>query len=111
MDRPNITKQSRWISLSYWISPTSEAKTYVPTISQEEDNEIRKWVNDNYALYWDDYKMAAYKDAQQAVLDRKATVERKAILQKERKERAEKAAYEWNDADLNKQKQIANKNF
>jgi hypothetical protein len=66
----------------------------VPTISPEEDNQIRQWVNENYDLYGDDYKMAAYRDAQQAVLDRKATVERKAILERERKERAEKAAYE-----------------
>lgn len=107
MERPNITKQSRWISLSYWVSPTSEAKNYVPTISPEEDNQIRQWVNENYDLYGDDYKMAAYRDAQQAVLDRKATVERKAILEKERKERAEKAAYEWDDRTLNEQKQLA----
>lgn len=107
MARPNITKQSRWISLSYWVSPTSEAKNYVPTISPEEDNQIRQWVNENYDLYGDDYKMAAYRDAQQAVLDRKATVERKTILERERKERAEKAAYEWDDRTLNEQKQLA----
>lgn len=107
MARPNITKQSRWISLSYWISPTSEAKNYVPTISPEEDNQIRQWVNENYDLYGDDYKMAAYRDAQQAVLDRKATVERKAILERERKERAERAAYEWDNRTLNEQKQLA----
>jgi len=107
MERPNITKQSRWISLSYWVSPTSEAKNYVPTISPEEDNQIRQWVNENYDLYGDDYKMAVYRDAQQAVLDRKATVERKAILERERKERAEKAAYEWDDRTLNEQKQLA----
>lgn len=107
MARPNITKQSRWISLSYWVSPTSEAKNYVPTISPEEDNQIRQWVNENYDLYGDDYRMAAYRDAQQAVLDRKATVERKAILERERKERAEKAAYEWDDRTLNEQKQLA----
>lgn len=107
MERPNITRQSRWISLSYWVSPKSEVHNYVPTISPEEDNQIRQWVNENYDLYGDDYKMAAYRDAQQAVLDRKATVERKAILERERKERAEKAAYEWDDRTLNEQKQLA----
>lgn len=64
-------------------------------------------MDDNYALYSDTYKAAAYKDAQQAVLDRKATVEKDAILKKERKERAEKASYQGTNKDLNQQKQLA----
>lgn len=106
MARPDIQKKSQ-TSISYWVSPDSAINTYVPTISESEDNEIRKWVNDQYWLYSDAYKEAAYRDAQQAVLDKKASVEKKAILERERKERAEKAAYLWNDMSLNQQKQIA----
>lgn len=107
MKRPEISKQSKWISLSYWVSPTSEVKTYTPTISESEEAQIKKWVDDNYSLYSQAYRDATYRDAQQAVLDRKATVERKAILQKERKERAEKASYQWNNIEQNQQKQLA----
>lgn len=105
MERPELKKHD--ISLSYWVSKDSAVHSYTPTISQEEDNTIRQWVNDNYALYSDTYKDAAYRDAQQAVLNKKANIEKKAILQKERKERAEKAAYQWNDKMLNQQKQLA----
>lgn len=107
MKRPEISKQSKWISLSYWVSPTSEVKTYTPTISESEEAQIKKWVDDNYSLYSQAYRDATYRDAQQAVLDRKATVERKAILERERKERAEKAAYQWNNLEQNQQKQLA----
>lgn len=107
MKRPEISKQSKWISLRYWVSPTSEVKTYTPTISESEEAQIRKWVDDNYSLYSQADRDAAYRDAQKAVLDRKATVERKAILEKERKERAEKAAYQWNNIEQNQQKQLA----
>lgn len=105
MDAPELKKQG--ISLSYWVSKDSAAHNYVPTISQSEDEKIRQWVNDNYSLYSDTYKEAAYRDAQQAVLNRKATIEKNAILKKERTERAEKASYMGNNLTLNQQKQIA----
>lgn len=95
------------LSLKYAVGKDSEVHNYVPTISQSEDDIIRQWVDDNYALYSDAYKKAAYKDAQQAVLNRKASVDKKNILLKERKERAERAAYQWTDLTLNQQKQIA----
>lgn len=79
----------------------------MPTISKSEDEKIRQWVDDNYSLYSDTYKEAAYRDAQQAVLNRKATVEKNAILKKERTERAERASYIGNNLTLNQQRQIA----
>lgn len=105
MDRPELKRHN--ISLRYGVSPESEVHNYVPTISQEEDNKIRQWVDDNYALYSNAYKESAYRDAQKAVLDRKAKVDKKAILEKERKQRAEKAAYLWDDPKLNQEKQAA----
>ena len=105
MELPEISKKAS--PLSYWVSKNSAVHSYTPTISAEEDNTIRQWVNDNYSLYSDTYKEAAYRDAQQAVLDRKANIEKKAILEKERKERAEKASYQGTDKSLNQQKQIA----
>lgn len=105
MDRPELKRHN--ISLRYGISPDSEVHNYVPTISQDEDNKIREWVNENYALYSDTYKESAYRDAQKAVLDRKAKTEKKAILEKERRQRAEKAAYLWDDPRLNQEKQAA----
>lgn len=95
-----LQSTSSTVASSWWTN-------YVPTISSTEEAQINKWVEENYWLYSQAYKDAVRRDAQQAVLDKKASIERKASQEKERIQRASKAAYEWTSVDLNKQKQIA----
>lgn len=102
LNRPNLSN-----SLQYWISPTSQSIWYQSTISDWEDKIIQDWVNKTYWWYNQAYKDAAYKDAYNAVLAKKTDIEKQAIRKRERKERAELAAYNWTDQTKKMQKQLA----
>lgn len=87
----------------FWNTKEPEVKqtstiTVEPTkITDTEDIAIKDWVNKKYSWYNDAYKSAMYKDAYNAVLQRKGEVEKAQLKERERKEKAELASYQWND--------------
>ena len=105
MARPELSKTN--ISLQYGVSPTSQSKGWTSSISSEEDNAIKNWVNQNYSSYNDAYKQSVYKDAYDAVLKRKNTIEKQQIRDRERKERMEIASYMWDDKNEQAKAQLA----
>lgn len=105
MERPELSKTN--ISMQYWVSPTSQSIWRTSSISADEDKAIKNWVNQNYSAYNDAYKQSVYKDAYDAVLKRKNTIEKQQIRDRERKERMEIASYMWDDKNEQTKAQLA----
>jgi len=66
-------------------------------ISAEEDVKIKEWVNQTYSWQSEAYKKAAYKDAYDAVLERKQTNQKKVQDDVRRQVNANTASYKWDD--------------
>ena len=85
--------------MEQWVNPQS--------ISSSEDQMIKNWVNQQYNWYSEAYKQSAYKDAYNAVLQKKA--ENYATTQKEnaRKQKAALANYSWSDKLMKEKSKLA----
>ena len=66
-------------------------------ISVEEDVKIKEWVNKTYSWQSEAYKKAAYKDAYDAVLERKQSNQKKVQDEVRRQVNANTASYKWDD--------------
>lgn len=105
MVRPELKKTQ--ISMQYWVSPTSQSLDWQSSISSDEENAIRNWVDKEYSAYNSTYRDAAYKDAYDAVLNRKNAVEKQQIRERERKERKEASMYYWDDVNEQNKAKLA----
>lgn len=76
-------------------------------ISAEEDAKIRNWVNQTYQWQSEWYKSAAYKDAYNAVLERKAQNTKKTENEVRRQINANAASYKWDDKVKKEQAKLA----
>ena len=76
-------------------------------ISAEEDAKIRNWVNQTYQGQSEWYKSAAYKDAYNAVLERKAQNTKKTENEVRRQINANAASYKWDDKVKKEQAKLA----
>lgn len=77
------------------------------TISPNEEATIRNWVNKKYWGQSEAYKNAAYKDAYNAVLQRKADYQTKLANENKRKTNAEIASYNGKDKVMKEKAKLA----